>query len=162
MTTQIKFNREDFLDSIYRVSNLENNVVNHYNDVDDWKTDTRQEKVKRLIENFIDEWLEEIELFEKELSRETIEELIQVIDDCEIHQRVDNQIDIYNYKLWDRAKEFQSEIEECIDEYWFNSNDQTLINAFQWGQGKAYDNAWYHLKEKIIEELKETIEELDD
>lgn len=63
---------------------------------------------------------------------------------CDIISSVaDNNVDIYNYKLWEWAKNNESYIEEAVAEYGINERNFDLMQLFRSGQYNYYTQAIY-------------------
>lgn len=63
---------------------------------------------------------------------------------CDIISSVaDNNVDIYNYKLWEWAKNNESYIEEAVAEYGIDERNFDLMQLFRSGQYNYYTQAIY-------------------
>lgn len=98
--------------------------------------------VKELLNNMINNkiWYE----------GEDITDLLEEFGDCSsgyicdiISQVADNNVDIYNYDLWEWAKDNENYIEEAIANFGIDSKNFNLIKLFQMGQYQFYEQAIY-------------------
>lgn len=55
----------------------------------------------------------------------------------------DNNVNIYNYDLWEWAKGNKYYIEQAVSNFGIDSKNFDLIKLFQWGQYEFYSDAIY-------------------
>lgn len=67
-----------------------------------------------------------------------------------IQEIADNGVDIYNYALWDWAKDNSEYVEDAIDEFGWDSKNSTLIQLFQMSQ-------YLQIQEELYENLDDII-----
>lgn len=89
-----------------------------------------------------------------------LEEILYCFNDyskgyiCDIITEVcDNNVDVYNYDLWEWSKDNEYYIEQAINEFGIDSNNFDLMQLFRQGQYYYYQETCYNNLDDIIEYL---------